>query len=597
MSGKHFFNEDQWHRTLADEDTKCICDVAVGGKVRGTDDDSWKFAPPEMVAPCMPVEVAFDNADDERKAGYVDAYVSAGDKALQLAAENAQLKAQIEQHEVLFATAIYTEDFLNGVFDGIAAQLPEGTPRTVEGIVTAVADMAMKLDCHEDASTPAFDEIAKLCGCQTWEYPGQVVRDVQHVVNERDALAKRRDELLATIARLSNELPFPDEVKNWTEQRAKLVAEVGTLKARVRELEENAVRMREYRFASEGIATDGKGTPIDPQAPRADGVATYIPGYDKYIEDRKADAAFIDDLTNIARDRQSRIVDLEREAQTLRDIAKDSHDEAVMRNGAMLHRTVELETQNAFLSSEQLRLIKERDEQKDAKDNAYRERDKCVAGLAALAVRLGWKAWIGTHPADEPWDDDWRFIIFINLPTGQVSWHIHDSELPMFDFLDERTENAWDGHTTEQKYERLLSLCNGAAPYERPYADRHQNHPDHNCDESCTHCPDCGSNMQRHIEQATRELRVETEALRNALQVVAGYVAGEEPIGTDAAKTLAGLARLVLGLDTSSADATKRCGCSDVYKRLNPGRHARYCPLVGLPMEHVDWSGHQPKEQ
>jgi hypothetical protein len=103
--------------------------------------------------------------------------------------------------------------------------------------------------------------------------------------------------------------------------------------------------------------------------------------------------------------------------------------------------------------------------------------------------------------------------------------------------------------------------------------------------------------MQRHIEQATRELRVETEALRNALQVIAGYVAGEEPIGTDAAKTLAGLARLVLGLDTSSADATKRCGCSDVYKRLNPGRHARYCPLVGLPMEHVDWSGHQPKEQ
>lgn len=48
---------------------------------------------------------------------------------------------------------------------------------------------------------------------------------------ERDALVIRRDELLATIVRVTNETPFPDEMKGWTEQRAKLVAEVGTLKA------------------------------------------------------------------------------------------------------------------------------------------------------------------------------------------------------------------------------------------------------------------------------------------------------------------------------------------------------------------------------
>lgn len=32
---------------------------------------------------------------------------------------------------------------------------------------------------------------------------------------------------------------------------------------RIAELEANAVRMREYRFALEGIATDGNGNPID----------------------------------------------------------------------------------------------------------------------------------------------------------------------------------------------------------------------------------------------------------------------------------------------------------------------------------------------
>lgn len=35
------------------------------------------------------------------------------------------------------------------------------------------------------ASTIALDQIAALCGCPTWEYPGQVVRDVEK------ALAKR----------------------------------------------------------------------------------------------------------------------------------------------------------------------------------------------------------------------------------------------------------------------------------------------------------------------------------------------------------------------------------------------------------------------
>lgn len=53
-------------------------------------------------------------------------------------------------------------------------------------------------DCCKDACGPAFDEIATLCGCPTWEYPGQVIRDVQGVV-------AARDKALAEVTRLEAE--------------------------------------------------------------------------------------------------------------------------------------------------------------------------------------------------------------------------------------------------------------------------------------------------------------------------------------------------------------------------------------------------------
>ena len=49
------------------------------------------------------------------------------------------------------------------------------------------------------------------------------------------ALEKRQQELLEPIVRLTNETPFPDEVKGWESQRAAMVAEIGTLKAVARE--------------------------------------------------------------------------------------------------------------------------------------------------------------------------------------------------------------------------------------------------------------------------------------------------------------------------------------------------------------------------
>lgn len=85
------------------------------------------------------------------------------------------------------------------------------------------------------------------------------------------------------------------------------------------------------------------------------------------------------------------------------------------------------------------------------KNGAYSERNQCVALLSKV-----FQAWLEKHDEnDKDWEDDWRNIVFIELPTGQASWHIHDSELRLFDHLSCMPGNSWDGHTTIQKYARM----------------------------------------------------------------------------------------------------------------------------------------------
>lgn len=90
----------------------------------------------------------------------------------------------------------------------------------------------------------------------------------------------------------------------------------------------------------------------------------------------------------------------------------------------------------------------------ESKNNAYRERDALVCALSKL-----FPAHLARHPdTDLEWENDWRWIVFIELPTGQASWHIHDSEREMFNHL-EVGENNWDGHNNERKYKRLSALA------------------------------------------------------------------------------------------------------------------------------------------
>ncbi|QLE46556.1 hypothetical protein FD723_40805 (plasmid) [Nostoc sp. C052] len=92
----------------------------------------------------------------------------------------------------------------------------------------------------------------------------------------------------------------------------------------------------------------------------------------------------------------------------------------------------------------------------EAKNLAYSERNKLLVPLCKMAIALNLVAGIGQHQGEE-WDDDWRNIIFLELPTGQISFHIHDSELHLFQFLPPYT-GKWDGHDTATKWDRLLDL-------------------------------------------------------------------------------------------------------------------------------------------
>ena len=93
------------------------------------------------------------------------------------------------------------------------------------------------------------------------------------------------------------------------------------------------------------------------------------------------------------------------------------------------------------------------------RDAAYTERNQLVAVLARLNLWSERNSWLADH-RDEPgvaWDPEWRTVVFIDSLAGQLSWHLHDSDVPLFDGLP-RGPNTWDGHTTAEKYERVARI-------------------------------------------------------------------------------------------------------------------------------------------
>jgi hypothetical protein len=103
--------------------------------------------------------------------------------------------------------------------------------------------------------------------------------------------------------------------------------------------------------------------------------------------------------------------------------------------------------EQAALLKEQVALLEK------LKDQAYHERNLIICALTKL-----FRSHLMRHsPIDNP-EPGWSWIVCVNGPTGQMTWHVHDDELEMFDHLPRVPGNTWDGHDTEEKYRRLNAL-------------------------------------------------------------------------------------------------------------------------------------------
>lgn len=71
----------------------------------------------------------------------------------------------------------------------------------------------------------------------------------------------------------------------------------------------------------------------------------------------------------------------------------------------------------------------------------YTDRNILVCTALGLARQCGLPAGIGYDPTHER-----PVVIYLELPTGQVSWHLPAHPIP------------FDGHSTEQKYHRIAAF-------------------------------------------------------------------------------------------------------------------------------------------
>lgn len=73
-------------------------------------------------------------------------------------------------------------------------------------------------------------------------------------------------------------------------------------------------------------------------------------------------------------------------------------------------------------------------------DQVYTERMVVVSMLTKLAQRLGYPCYIGNDEKAFGWP-----VVYIELPEGQVSWHIAEHDQHLFDHLELNVDSKWDG--------------------------------------------------------------------------------------------------------------------------------------------------------
>ncbi len=85
----------------------------------------------------------------------------------------------------------------------------------------------------------------------------------------------------------------------------------------------------------------------------------------------------------------------------------------------------------------------------------YLQRNMLVALLTKMAIKLGIPTGWGTHEDDgDVCPKETSFVIYFDLPSGQVSFHCPLRDQAMFSHL-QPYDKRWDRHGRELKWERI----------------------------------------------------------------------------------------------------------------------------------------------
>lgn len=90
----------------------------------------------------------------------------------------------------------------------------------------------------------------------------------------------------------------------------------------------------------------------------------------------------------------------------------------------------------------------------------YKDRNLLVQLAAFLAIEVedwadsvvGYGVGVGDDPSEPGWP-----VVYIETPEGQLSWHVPKEEVILPDQC-RADKPEWDGHTTEEKQERIRRL-------------------------------------------------------------------------------------------------------------------------------------------
>lgn len=66
-------------------------------------------------------------------------------------------------------------------------------------------------------------------------------------------------------------------------------------------------------------------------------------------------------------------------------------------------------------------------------------------------------------PSASGFDRELDWFVYVNLPTGQVSWHVKHEFRGMFSHLIALPISPWDGHDQEEKWKRITQAMDGTA--------------------------------------------------------------------------------------------------------------------------------------